>query len=98
MNEAAAIGKTMSNGDSIWKFSTAFLAGVVLSLTGAYFVAQKNVATKDDLALQAATQQRQLDDLQRTTGELKTSVIQLDVDTARIAEHLGVPTRPTTHQ
>ena len=88
----------MPNGESIWKFATSFLAGVVISLIVAYFLTQKNVATKDDLVLQAATQQRQIDELQRTTGEIKTSVIQLDVDTARIAEHLGVPAHPVTHQ
>jgi uncharacterized membrane-anchored protein YhcB (DUF1043 family) len=86
----------MQTPDSIWKFSTTFLAGVVITLVSAYFANQKDLVTREDLAIQLETQQKRLDDQSRELGELKASVIQLDVDTARIAEHLGVPPKPMT--
>ena len=83
------------NGAGIWKFSTAFLAGVVLSLVAAYLTVQKDVVTKGDLAIVLASQQRQLDEQSGAIRELKGSVLQLDETTVRIGEHLGVATKPT---
>jgi len=85
------------NGDGIWKFATMFLSGVVLSLLSAYFITQKDVVTKTDLNASLAMQQRQLDEQNRSIVEMKASIVQLDVDTGRIAEHLGVPAHPVAH-
>ncbi len=79
----------------IWKYCTTLLAGICITLVGAYFANQKNVVTKDDLGVTLAAQQRQLDDQGRDIHELKATARQLEINTAQIAEHLKIePARP----
>jgi len=85
-----ADGESKFASPDIWKFLTTFLAGVVLTLIAAYFTNQKNVVTKEDLALFLNAQQRQLDDQGRDIAQLKATALQLELNTARIAEHLDV--------
>jgi hypothetical protein len=85
---------TQSESRDVWKGIALFLGGVVLSLVGCIWNMQKDSVTKADLTIALAAQQRQLDDQSIQLSALRTSIIQLEVDTGRISEHLGVPAHP----
>lgn len=84
------------NGETVWKYLTVSFGSVLLAIAGWYLTQNRDAVTKQDLKETIAPMQLQLDDHTRQLGEVKESIIQLDVDTARISEHLGVSAHPGT--
>jgi ABC-type Fe2+-enterobactin transport system substrate-binding protein len=85
-----------------WQRMAFFLAGIIVAGVGAFASYPRNVVTRDELPTlianysqyNATDVQRQLADSALHIGQLEAQVQQLQVDVARISEHLGVPPHP----
>jgi septal ring factor EnvC (AmiA/AmiB activator) len=98
----------MTEGNNpIWKQTTLFLAGVVLTGAAAWATINHSAVTRDEvpqliaaysqspqLQLQLTQQSKQIDEQSTKIGQLQAQVGQLQLDVARISEHLGVTARP----
>ena len=88
--------------ESPWQKVALFLAGVIVSGVGAIAAYPRNVVNRDELPAlissysqytkDATDLRRQLDDQSHQIGDMQSEIQQLQVDIARISEHLGVPT------
>lgn len=88
----------------IYKTLTTLLSGMLITLIGAYLVSNHNVVTHEEFS--GLVQQyspytsdqkgirEKLDTLSEQNVRLQTQVEQLQIDTARISEKLGVPAHP----
>lgn len=83
------------NGDNgVYKFLTTVLITIVISMGTFYFAVGKDAITKQDMPGLLATMQRQIDDQTAEIAKLRSEVVQLEIDTARISDKLGVPAHP----
>jgi hypothetical protein len=88
----------------IYKTLTITLASIVVTLIGAYFLAARNVVTKEELpgliqqyspyTVDSKDIKTKLDELRFEQIRTTEQVRQLQIDTARIGEKLGVPGTP----
>jgi len=73
-----------------WKQSTLFLAGVVLTLVGAYFANQKDVMTKTDFQTFSAAQQQQINDVKTKVDIVDDRTRTMQMDITAVKTQLGV--------
>lgn len=88
----------------IYKTATVVLASVIVTLIGAYFMAARNAVTKDELpgliqqyspyTTDAKDIKAKLDELRDAQVKTTEQLHQVQIDTARIGEKLGVTASP----
>ena len=103
MNDANS-GTTIKDSD-IYKTFTIFLSGVLVSIVGAYFASAHDVVTKADLPglmrqynpyeNDSKDIKAKLEELAEHQAEQGAQLMQLQVDTGRISERVGVPAHPS---
>jgi len=90
--------------NGIYKTLAVTLGGVIVTLVGAYLVATHNVVTKEDLpgliqqyspyTADSKDIKAKLDELRDSQVKTTEQLHQLQIDTARIADKLGVVASP----
>jgi len=94
----------MTNGNGMYKTVAVALGSIVVTLVGAYFVATRDVVTKAELPglmRQSNPYEGDAKDIKAKLDELRDAQIktaeqlrQVQIDTARIGEKLGVTASP----
>ena len=84
-----------SNGVNVWKFIAGVLGSALLTLIIAY---PRDSVSRGDFEQFKHEERAQFDQVQRDQAakdaDLTTQLRQLQIDTGRIAEHLGVAAHP----
>jgi hypothetical protein len=91
-------------GSDIYKTTTIILGSIVVTIVGAYFMAARDAVKKEDLpgliqqyspyTADSKNIQSRLDVLQIEQAKTTEQLRQLQIDTARIGEKLGVTASP----
>jgi hypothetical protein len=93
-----------TNGNGIYKILTVALGSIVVTLVGAYFLATHDSVKKEDLpglvqqyspyTADSKDIKAKLDELRDSQVKTEEQLHQLQIDTARIGEKLGVTASP----
>jgi hypothetical protein len=78
----------------IWKAAALFLAGVVVTLSGAWFSVTRDSVSRTEIPVMMKEYTDQLISVREQNARMEEKMIQLQVDVARISERLGVPMHP----
>jgi hypothetical protein len=83
-----------SNGAGVWKTAALFLAGMVVTLGGAWITSNHDAVTRAEVPALLRTYTDEMIAIREQNARLEEKVNQLQVDVARISERLGVPAHP----
>lgn len=97
----------VNSAATVWKWIAGILVTIMLSVGTTMAVSNRDVVSQKDFEQQLKPLQTQISQLEtrialredrddRESKALQEEISQIDIDVARIAEHMGLPPRPMT--